>query len=136
MDADRKAVIVLSRELPEMFTQALARLADVRVYRKESGEDVFESATVYLAAGIDTVPAGMIESFPPGLGLIANIATGTDNIDLEAAASRGIEVSNTPVVAEDTFVETEGRVVGIHSSIGESLNANFRKRFSDSSYKI
>jgi glyoxylate reductase len=102
MDADRKPVIVLSRELPEMFTQALASLADIRVHRSNRRDDVFEDATVYLAAGIDTVPAEMIERFPPGLGLIANIATGTDNIDIETAASRGIEVSNTPVVAEDT----------------------------------
>ena len=38
----------------------------------------------------------------PGLGLIANLGVGTNNIDLEAAADRGIAVSNTPVVTEDT----------------------------------
>ena len=36
------------------------------------------------------------------LGLIANLGVGTDNIDLTGAAARGIQVSNTPVVTEDT----------------------------------
>jgi glyoxylate reductase len=85
-----------------MFTAALARIADLRVAGAAADDAVLEGAAVYLATGVDPVPRELIERFPPGLGLIANIATGTDNIDLEAAAARNIAVSNTPVVAEDT----------------------------------
>lgn len=97
-----KPVILLSRQLPQMFTAALGEFAEIRIAGQEPADAVLEGAAVYLAAGVDPVPAELIARFPPGLGLIANIATGTDNIDLEAAARREIAVSNTPVVTEDT----------------------------------
>jgi glyoxylate reductase len=99
---DQKPVILLSRHLPDMFTAALRQIAEVRVAGREPDDAALEGATVYLATGVDPVPRNLIERFPPGLGLIANIATGTDNIDLEAATEKGVAVSNTPVVAEDT----------------------------------
>lgn len=102
MNSANQHVVVLSRELPPLFVDALSQLAEVRVAGPSPDENVFDGAAVYLAAGVDPVPAELIERFPPGLGLIANIATGTDNIDLAAASARGIAVSNTPVVAEDT----------------------------------
>ncbi|RLQ22271.1 D-glycerate dehydrogenase [Seongchinamella sediminis] len=97
-----KPIIVLSRELPPMFTEALAGFAEVRVGGTDPAAEVLEGAAVYLATGVDPVPEQLIQRFPDSLGLIANIATGTDNIDLAAATSRGIAVSNTPVVTEDT----------------------------------
>lgn len=98
----KQPAIVLARALPEMFTAALEQVGEVRVAGKHPDDTVFEGASVYLATGIDPVPAELIQRFPEGLGLIANIATGTDNIDLDAAAARGFAVSNTPVVAGDT----------------------------------
>lgn len=100
--AQENTVILLSRQLPEMFTAALGQLGEVRIMAEQPDEALLAGVTVYLAAGIDPVPASLIQRFPSELGLIANIATGTDNIDLQAAAARGIAVSNTPVVAEDT----------------------------------
>jgi glyoxylate reductase len=97
-----KPVIVLSRQLPEMFTAALAQIGEVRVAGENPDAAVFAGARVYLATGVDPVPAELIARFPASLGLVANIATGTDNIDLNAAAARGLAVSNTPVVTEDT----------------------------------
>ncbi len=97
-----KPVIVLSRELPDMFTSALGQVGEVRVAGENPDDAVFRDASVYLAAGVDPVPRALIERFPADLGLIANIATGTDNIDLEAAAAKSVAVSNTPVVTEDT----------------------------------
>jgi glyoxylate reductase len=41
----------------------------------------------------------------PELKAIANMAVGTDNIDLEAAARRGIAVGNTPGVLTDTTAD-------------------------------
>jgi glyoxylate reductase len=95
-------VILLSRQLPEMFTAALDQIGEVRVAGEQPDDVLLEGATVYLAVGVDPVSADLIQRFPPELGLIANIATGTDNIDLGAASARGIAVSNTPVVTEDT----------------------------------
>lgn len=97
-----KPIIVVARELPEMFISALEQLAEVRIRDSESDATLLEGASVYLTPGSDPVTGEFIDSFPPGLGLIANIATGIDNIDLVAAANKGLAVSNTPVVAEDT----------------------------------
>jgi len=99
---DKRPVIVLSRPLPEMFTSALGQIAEVRVAGPTPDDTVLDGASVYLATGVDPVPRELIERFPPTLGLIANIATGTDNIDLVAADEKGLAVSNTPVVTEDT----------------------------------
>lgn len=66
------------------------------------GEGDEEGAVALISTGIDTVDAATIAALPDTIGLIANIAVGTDNIDLDAAKARGILVSNTPVVTEDT----------------------------------
>jgi glyoxylate reductase len=85
-----------------MFTAALGQIGEVRVAQGVPDDAQLEGASVYLATGVDPVPADLIQRFGKGLGLIANIATGIDNIDLQAASARGIAVSNTPVVTEDT----------------------------------
>jgi len=102
MNQSTRPVILLSRELPGPFISALESFAELRVAGSGMNADVFDGASVYLTVGVDPVPASLIEQMPASVGLIANIATGTDNIDLEAATERGIAVSNTPVVTEDT----------------------------------
>lgn len=59
-------------------------------------------AVAYLSTAVDPIDAGLISRFPNGLGMIANLGVGYDNIDLCAASARGLKVSNTPVVTEDT----------------------------------
>ena len=51
----------------------------------------------------DRICAELIAAAPENLQLIANFGNGTDNIDVDAAAARGIIVTNTPsVLTEDT----------------------------------
>ena len=52
----------------------------------------------------DPVDAGLLAACPD-LKAIANMAVGTDNIDLEAAAERGIPVGNTPDVLTDATAD-------------------------------
>ena len=85
-----KPVILLSRQLPETLCAALGQLGELRVAGSNPDDALLAGAAVYLAAGVDPVPAQLIDRFGPELGLIANIATGTDNIDARAAAARGI----------------------------------------------
>jgi len=61
-----------------------------------------QGARVHCATSLDPLYAQAIAAMPDSIGLIANIGVGIDNIDLDAAARRGIRVSNTPVVTEDT----------------------------------
>jgi glyoxylate reductase len=52
----------------------------------------------------DRVDASVMEA-APRLRAIANMAVGTDNIDVEAAAARGIPVGNTPDVLTDATAD-------------------------------
>ncbi len=97
-----RPVIIVSRQLPEPVMQGLASCGDVRISGEKPDDAVFEGAAVYAAPAVDPVPAALIERLPDSLGLIANFGVGTDNIDITAAMARGIQISNTPVVTEDT----------------------------------
>ncbi len=92
--------IALARQLPPAMIDALSQLGEVVV----TGSDTAAMAgcRVYVSTAVDPVNAGTIMAMPDSIGLIGNIGVGTDNIDLAAAAGRGIQVSNTPVVTEDT----------------------------------
>jgi glyoxylate reductase len=52
----------------------------------------------------DRIDAGILDA-APRLQAIANMAVGTDNIDLDAAAARGIPVGNTPDVLTDATAD-------------------------------
>jgi glyoxylate reductase len=52
----------------------------------------------------DRVDAALLDA-APGLKAIANLAVGTDNIDLEATAARGVPVGNTPEVLTDATAD-------------------------------
>ena len=95
-------VLLTARTLPQPMIGALEQFGEVRSCDGDPGLDQLAGARVYVSTSVDPVPAELIERFGPDMGLIANLGVGTDNIDLAAAAARGIQVSNTPVVTEDT----------------------------------
>ncbi|KUJ83210.1 hypothetical protein AVO45_18630 [Ruegeria marisrubri] len=64
--------------------------------------EVPDGTRVYGSTALDPVDRAAISALPDSVKLIANIGVGFDNIDLTAAAARGIAVSNTPTVTEDT----------------------------------
>lgn len=53
----------------------------------------------------DKIDAEVMDSFGPQLKVIANMAVGFDNIDVEEAKKRGITITNTPGVLTDTVAE-------------------------------
>jgi glyoxylate reductase len=52
----------------------------------------------------DPIDAAVLDA-APNLKAIANMAVGTDNVDVEAAAARGIAVGNTPGVLTDATAD-------------------------------
>jgi lactate dehydrogenase-like 2-hydroxyacid dehydrogenase len=61
--------------------------------------------TVILSCGRPGVDSGLMAQLP-NLEAIANFGAGVDAIDLDAARTRGIAVSNTPDVLSDTVADT------------------------------
>jgi glyoxylate reductase len=92
-------VVLLTRlPLPD-FSAGEAAFA----YVHYDGDDTtLEWASVIITTPYDPVDAAFIEKLPESITLIAGIGVGTDHIDVAAASARGILVTNTPVVTEDT----------------------------------
>jgi glyoxylate reductase len=53
----------------------------------------------------DRVDAELLDAAGPELRVVANVAVGYDNVDLEAAAARGVAVANTPGVLDDATAD-------------------------------
>lgn len=53
----------------------------------------------------DTIDAQLLEACTPHLKLVANMAVGYNNIDVEAARRLGISITNTPGVLTDTTAD-------------------------------
>ena len=100
-----------------------ARLSDQGAVQRlrDAGHDVIErddprpaapGELRRLAAGRDgllTLPADRIDAgfldACPTVRMVANHAVGTDNVDLAAAAARGVAVANTPGVLDDATAD-------------------------------
>lgn len=68
----------------------------------------------------DTIDADVIAVMPPSVKIIANYAVGYNNIDVPAAHSRGIVVSNTPDVLTSTVAEhTVALILTLASRVAE-----------------
>ncbi len=95
-----KPIILVIRQFPTPLMAALQQFGDVRLL--DPAATAIAEGDILVSSGVDPVRAALIERLPASLRLIANIGVGYDNIDLDAATRRGIAVSNTPVVTEDT----------------------------------
>jgi glyoxylate reductase len=72
----------------------------------------------------DKVDESLISQAGPDLKLIANFGNGVDNIDIAAAARKGITVTNTPnVLTEDTADMTMGLMIATARRLTEGFEA-------------
>ncbi len=99
-----RPTVVLSRQLP---TQVEARAAGRYHLRTNAADTPLDGpALVARCAGADSlvvcpadrVSAATIAALPPSVRILATFSVGTDHIDLEAARTRDLVVTNTPDV--------------------------------------
>ncbi|MGD9913993.1 MAG: 2-hydroxyacid dehydrogenase [Rhizobiaceae bacterium] len=109
MAGRKKPLVVITRKLPDQVETRMRELFDARLNvddKPMSKADLAEAlkiADVLVPTVTDKIDAEMIAAAGPGLKLIANFGNGVDNIDVAAAAKKGITVTNTPnVLSEDT----------------------------------
>ena len=102
--------VLVTREIPEAGLRLLEGF-DVTVLSERPPErsELLEAARG--AAGIlptvtEKIDAEVMNAAGDGLKVIANMAVGYDNIDVEVAAERGIVVTNTPEVLNETTADT------------------------------
>lgn len=103
-------IFVSSSELPESAIAILRDAGDVRVWdgdgaipREEllAGVATADALVCLLGAKVD---AELLDR-APRLKVVANVAVGVDNVDLAAAAARGVMVTNTPDVLTDATAD-------------------------------
>lgn len=104
------ALVFVTRRLPGTALKRLAAEHEVDVWpeRTPPSPDVLRERAAHvdglLALLTDLIDAALIESCP-NLRVISNYAVGSDNVDLEAAAARGIPVGITPDVLTEATAD-------------------------------
>jgi glyoxylate reductase len=82
--------------------------------------ELVAGADVAVAMLSDRIDDELLDAAGAGLRGVCNVAIGFDNIDLEAAARRGILVTNTPGVLDDATAEIAfGLVLAARRRLGE-----------------
>jgi glyoxylate reductase len=101
--------VLVTREIPEAGLRLLADF-DVTVLaeRPPTRDELLEAVrgtSGVLSTATEKMDGEVMDAAGEGLRVIANMAVGYDNIDVEAAAERGIVVTNTPGVLDETTAD-------------------------------
>jgi glyoxylate reductase len=102
--------VLVTRKIPDAGLQLLEDF-DVTVLSEsppERGEllEAVRGAAGILSTVTEKVDAELMDAAGDDLEVIANMAVGYDNIDVEAATERGVVVTNTPEVLNETTADT------------------------------
>ena len=102
--------VLVTREIPDAGLRLL-RDFDVTVVSESPPERGELLESVRGAAGIlptvtEKMDAEVMDAAGDGLKVIANMAVGYDNVDLDAAGERNVVVTNTPEVLNETTADT------------------------------
>ncbi|RJR17926.1 MAG: D-glycerate dehydrogenase [Desulfobacteraceae bacterium] len=106
-----KPVILVTRKLPEAVEERLLRDYMPRLNPDDhlySSDELIESASgadAILPCHTERFTAQVIQRLPVSVRIIANYSVGFDHVDVEAARSRGLVVTNTPDVLSDATAE-------------------------------
>jgi glyoxylate reductase len=122
----QKALVVVTRKLPEPIETRLMELFDARLnvddraMSRAALADAMRLADVLVPTVTDRLDAELLREAGPRLRLIASFGAGVDHVDLQAARERGIAVTNTPgVLTEDTADMTMALLLAVPRRLAE-----------------
>jgi glyoxylate reductase len=107
--------VIVAREIPDAGLRILREAGhEVNVLsgasqNPPSHNELFAAlpgAAALLTTVTEKIDAGVLGAAGRRLRIVANMAVGYDNIELEAATQRGIIVTNTPGVLDETTADT------------------------------
>jgi lactate dehydrogenase-like 2-hydroxyacid dehydrogenase len=117
---------VVTREIPDAALKALRDTGDVwmsgadRPLSPTELREAVAGASAVVSMLHDRVDGAVADAAGPGLRIVANVAVGYDNIDVEALNSRHIVVTNTPGVLTDATADlTFGLLLALTRRLGE-----------------
>jgi len=104
--SERPRVLVTHRVL-DPAPALLAKATEVIGYQGELSSEPIAAAAAgcggILSQSIDPIDERVLST--PGLRVVSNVAVGYNNIDVEAATRRGVLVTNTPGVLDETTAD-------------------------------
>jgi glyoxylate reductase len=116
----KRPLVVVTRRLPGVVETRMRELFDTRLNAEDKPLSTAElveaakTADVLVPTVTDEIDSSVLAQAGPSLKLIANFGNGVDNIDVQAALSRGITVTNTPgVLTEDTADMTMALILAV-----------------------
>jgi len=101
----------VTNRIPAPALELLCEAGEVRLDERETAIpradllDLVAGADAALTLLHDRVDAEFLDAAGPQLRCVANVAVGHDNVDLAAAAERGVVVTNTPEVLDDATAD-------------------------------
>ena len=126
MPRDAPARFVVTGRVPQPALELLREAGEVVAADSETAlprEQLLElvvGADAVVALLHDRVDDEFLEAAGPQLRCVANVAVGYDNIDLAAAARRGVAVANTPGVLDDATADlTMALILAASRRLGE-----------------
>ena len=109
-------LILTSRDLPIPPLMAGGEPLEFR----HMGDGVnMDGAVALVSTSLEKITTAQIKALPDTVKLIANLGVGFDTIDRKSAAARGITVTNTPVVAEDTADHAFALILSVCRKLNE-----------------
>ena len=132
----RKPKIIVTRKLPDAVETRMCELFDTELNLDDSPLsrarliEAVKTAECLVPTVTDRIDRSVIGQAGEQLKLIANFGNGVDNIDIAAAAEKGIIVTNTPnVLTEDTADMTMGLMIAVARRFDEGIDAMREGRF-------
>ena len=126
MTGRKKPIVVITRKLPDQVETRMRELFDARLNVEDQPMTqpglvaAVREADVLVPTVTDRIDAALIAQAGENLKLIANYGNGVDNIDVVAAAGKGITVTNTPnVLTEDTADMTMALMLAVPRRLTE-----------------
>jgi glyoxylate reductase len=120
-----KPQVLITHVLPEPALEIVRQACDVQLdpqdqhLRPEALRQAVKGKTGMICLVTDRIDAQVLEA-GAALKVVANVAVGYDNIDVQAATQRGIVVTNTPGVLTETTADlTWGLLLSIARRIPE-----------------
>lgn len=108
-----------ARELLESYSKDIIYNPYERPLNPEEIPPLLEGVDGYIA-GLDYITKDVIENAPACLKVISRYGAGYDRVDIEAAANRGITVTNTPGVNSESVADL---AFGLMLSVARRISA-------------
>lgn len=124
--SSKKPLVFVTRKLPHSVETRMRELFETRLNIEDTPMsqaqlvEAVKTVDVLVPTVTDNIDAALINQAGDNLKLIANFGNGVDNVDVAAAARKGITVTNTPnVLTEDTADMTMGLMIAVSRRLRE-----------------